>query len=569
MQSLKKGITYKLFPFLSWFKEVNGKSIPADLLAGLTGAIIVLPQGVAFAMIAGLPPIYGLYTAMITPVIAALFGSSYHLISGPTTAISLVVYSSLIATGAEPMTESFIGLALTLTVFAGAIQLAMGIGRLGALVNFVSHTVVIGFTAGAALLIAGSQLKHLFGLNLEAGLAFHEKMGSIFGRVSEIHPQTLIVGSVTLVLAILFKLIWKKLPHMLLAMIGGSVLAYFLGDSEAGETGIKLVGEMPSKMPSFEFPDLSGDTLKKLGSSAFAVALLGLIEAVAISKAIATKSNQQIDGNQEFIGQGLSNIVGGFFQCYAGSGSFTRSGLNYDTGAKTPMAAIFAAGFLTLIILFVAPLTAYLPMSAMAGVILVVAYNLIDFKHIKGIMRISGRESVVLIVTFIATLTLHLEFAIYIGVIFSLALYLQQTSKPRMVPLGVNKSHDNKIQSVIRKKNAEELPGVRIVRLDGSLFFGSVDHVRQKIRKMASKNPKYVLLECSGMNLIDLAGSEMLVQESKVLEEMGIRLMLSNLKRPAREYLIKGNYWREIGTEHIFETAEQALKSISPVIDKG
>jgi SulP family sulfate permease len=561
---LKRGLKYTLFPFLLWFKEVNNKTLPADLIAGLTGAVIVLPQGVAFALIAGLPPIYGLYTAMITPVIAALFGSSYHLISGPTTAISLVVFSSISGTGAEPFTESFVNLALVLTVMAGVIQLAMGIGRLGVLVNFVSHTVVIGFTAGAGILIAGSQLKHLIGIKMTSGLPFHEGITHIANNLGATHYPTLIVGLGTLAIAIIAKKIWHKLPHMLLAMIGGSVLAYAFGGEDSG---IKLVGEMTSKLPSFKAPNLDIENIKQLSSSAFAVALLGLIEAVAISKAIATKTNQRIDGNQEFIGQGLSNMVGGFFQCYAGSGSFTRSGINHESGAKTPLAAIFAAAFLTLIIIFVAPLTAYLPMSAMAGVILLVSYNLIDFKHIKGIVKISGREAVVLGITFISTLVLDLEFAIYIGVIFSLVLYLQKTSRPRMVLLGVSESNPLKVQSVIRKKNVNELQEVKIIRLDGSLFFGSVDHVRQKIRKASEGSPKFVLLECSGMNLIDLAGAEMLVQEANLLASLDSRLLLSDLKRPAREYLIKGNYWRGIGSDWIFETSEQALLAIKKLSD--
>ncbi|MGD8940678.1 MAG: SulP family inorganic anion transporter, partial [Gammaproteobacteria bacterium] len=313
-----------IFPFLAWFKLVTKDTIKADFMAGLTGAVIVLPQGVAFATIAGLPPEYGLYTAMITPIIAALFGSSFHLVSGPTTAISIVVFST-ISHHAEPGSPEFIALVLTMTFLAGVYQLAFGLARLGALVNFVSHTVVIGFTAGAALLIASSQMKHITGISMPKGETFLNTWVDVIVGAGDINIYLITIALATLFSAILAKRFMPKMPNLLIGMFVGSILALVFKDYT---DSIKLVGEIPAHLPPLSHPIFSLETIKALAPEAFAVALLGLIEAVSISRAVATKSNQRIDANQEFIGQGLSNIAGSFFSSYAGSGSFTRSGIN-------------------------------------------------------------------------------------------------------------------------------------------------------------------------------------------------------------------------------------------------
>ena len=422
----------RILPFLTWWRMVNKDTLKADLMAGLTGAVIVLPQGVAFAMIAGLPPEYGLYTAIVTPIVAALFGSSHHLISGPTTAISIVVFST-VANYAEPGSPEFIRLALTLTLLAGAYQLGFGLARLGALVNFVSHSVVVGFTAGAAILIATSQLKHVFGVTVPQGESFFNTWIDILSELGDANGFVFSVAASTLLSAVVMKNLFPRLPYMLFAMIIGSVVSVLL---KGADHGVILVGRLPTHLPPPSLPDLSLATLRQLGPDALAVALLGLIEAVSIARSVATRSHQRINGSQEFVGQGLSNVVGSFFSSYAGSGSFTRSGINYQSGAKTPLSAIFAALFLAMILLLIAPLTAYLPIAAMGGIILLVAYNLIDMHHIKTIFTASKSETIVLVTTFLAALFLELEFSIYAGVLLSLVFYLNRTAKPSIFSLA-------------------------------------------------------------------------------------------------------------------------------------
>lgn len=554
---------HKIFPFLGWIGEVNRNTLKDDAMAGLTGAIIVLPQGIAFAEIAGMPPIYGLYTAMVTPIIAALFGSSKHLISGPTTAISLVIFSAVSAM-AEPKSADFIALVLTLTLMAGVIQFVLGLARMGTLVNYVSHSVVIGFTAGAAVLIATSQLKHVLGFNVPGG-EFVDKWIHIFTEIDQINYYVLLIALVTLLTAVLLKKFAPRVPNLLVAMIVGGLLTWWI-DGE--NYGVTLVGELPAVLPPFGVPNMSFHNFEIMASNAFAIALLGLIEAVAIGRSIASKTHQRIDGNQEFIGQGLSNIVGSFFSCYAGSGSFTRSGVNYSAGAKTPLAAVFAAVLLMLVLLLIAPLTAYLPIPAMGGVILLVAYNLIDWNGIRHIFKASSRETIVFSITMLATLFLELEFAIYIGVIFSLIFYLQATSKPRVVTIAPNKRDVKRSFVNVERMPVDTCPQLIVCRIDGPLYFGAVNKVADDLNLMLDEEEKNLLIVGNSISLLDMSGAELFEIQAKLWKEKGGRLYFCSLRRQTRDFLTRGGYKEVIGEEAFFETKEEAIKHIYGVLDK-
>jgi len=557
---------YRLFPFLTWFHLVNAETIRADLIAGFTGAVIVLPQGVAFATIAGLPPEYGLYTAMVTPIIAALFGSSRHLISGPTTAISIVVFSA-ISHHAEPGSPEFIELALTLTFLAGIYQLGFGLARLGALVNFVSHTVIIGFTAGAAILIATSQVRHILGIVIPRGESFLHTWVDVYQGFSDINGYVLIVATTTLVTVLLFKKFLPRIPNLLAGMVIGSLLAFFLG---ADTHQISLVGEIPAHLPPLSSPDFSLTTIRMLAPEAFAVALLGLIEAVSISRSVASKSNQRINANQEFIGQGLSNMFGSFFSSYAGSGSFTRSGINYAAGAKTPLSAIFAAIFLMLIVLLIAPLTAYLPVAAMGGVILVVAWNLIDFHHIKQTLQFSKPETAILLTTFLATLFLELEFAIYLGVLLSLVIFLSRTSTPNIPTMVLDDAPFTGKRKLIniQKKPVKPCPQLKIIRIDMSIYFGSINHIQNRIQQIVDgEDIKHILIVASGINFIDLSGAEALVTENNRLKSIGGGLYFVGLKSSVYEFAARTCFIKKIGSDHFFDAKKQAIREIYARLD--
>jgi len=560
---LVKIVTYKVFPFLQWWPLVNKQNLKADLLAGITGAILVLPQGIAFAMIAGLPPIYGLYTAIVTPIVAALFGSSHHLVSGPTTTSSIAVFAT-VSLLAVPQSQDYISLVLGLTIMVGLIQFLLGLARLGSLVNFISHSVVTGYTAGAAVLIATNQIKHVIGLPIPNTATFVESWRFVFNNFSQFDLYALSLGLGTILVAMLFKRIFLKLPYLLLAMIFGTAFTYLMGNELFP---ISLVGKMPRGLPSFHFPILSYQALQELIPGAFAVAMLGAIEVISISRSIANKSKQRLDSNQEFIGLGLSNIVGGFFSCYAGSGSFTRSGLNYASGAKTPMAAILAALFLLLIILLVAPLAAYLPIPTMGGIILLVAYSLIDFKSIRQIFKAGKSEIAVFAMTALSILFINLQFSILIGVFFSLIFYLMRTSKPKVVLLAptVNKG--------VRKfMNAElyeltQCPQLHIIRIDESLFFGAVENTQTALYEL-SKTKKFILIVGSGINFIDASGAELLVTEVDRMKSLGGGLYFSQLKKPVRDFL-EGDYKKRIGESNFFTSKEEAIETVYSKLDRS
>ncbi|MCF6280242.1 MAG: SulP family inorganic anion transporter [Flavobacteriaceae bacterium] len=551
----------KIFPFLNWLPLAK-KSWKDDIIAGITGTIIVIPQAVAFAMIAGLPPIYGFYTAMVTPIIAAIFGSSYHLISGPTTAISIVVYATLVKTGLNPESdlESFVAMALVLTFLAGLFQFAMGLLRMGKLINFVSHSVIIGFTAGAGILIAFKQLKHVFGIKVPQGSTIIEIVIYIGKHISETNWYVLLVAIGTLVIALIIKLFIKPLSryYMLIAMILGSILAIVLGGDA---NGIQTVGNIPSNLPPFRVPDLTFENIRLLSSGAMVLALLGLIEAVAIGKSIALHTHQRIDGNQEFIGQGLSNLIASFFSSYAGSGSFTRSGVNHQAGAKTPMSGIFASLFLMIVLVFFARYASYLPKAAMGGIILLVGYNLIDFRHIKQVYKSSGKELIVLIITLGGTLFFDLEFALLAGIFASFFFYMERTSKPNIATLAVD--NQKRLINKIRDKNAIECSSLKILRIDGSLYFGSIEKISDFFANTYEQNKiQHVLIAANGINFIDLGAAEWLTNEVLKWQKNRGGIYISGLKLISQDVLENGRFVDKMGSNIFFADKKTAITEI-------
>lgn len=555
-----RSLARRLFPFLAWWPTVGKRTLKADVLAGLTGAVIVLPQGVAFAAIAGLPPQYGLYAAMIPTVLAALFGSSHHLVSGPTTALSLVLFADL-SQRAAPMSPEYIALALGMTFLCGAIQLGMGLMRMGAVIDFVSHSVVTGFTAGAAILIAAGQLGHFFGIGLKPGGSFLSRVAELAVRLPETNVRVLAVSVFTLLVVVAFKKWLPKWPGMLFGLALGGGLAWLLD----GRThGAAFVGALPRTPPPLSSPFAVFERFGDLIPGAAALAMLGLAEAAAIARAAGERTQQHIDAGKEFIGQGISNLVGSFFSAYASSGSFTRTGVNVEAGAKTPLAAVFAAFLLALVVLLVAPLAAHLPIAAMAGVILYTAYNLIDLKAIRGIVRTDRREGGVMAVTFVSALFIQLEFALFTGVILSLLLYLKRTSHPRLTVLAPDPTAKGRNLIEIDRPGAVECPQMKIVRLDGSLFFGAVNAVAEDLNRLVERYSEqcHVLVVGSGMNFVDEGGCHMLFHEARRLKLSGRRLYFCSLKPEVFDALERAGCLAGIGDDALFIDKESAIKSI-------
>jgi len=558
----------RFFPFLVWGPRLDKETVRTDFLAGLTGAIVVLPQGVAFATIAGMPPEYGLYAGMVPALIAALFGSSWHLVSGPTTAASIVLFSSLSALAA-PGSAEYVSLALTLTLMVGVIELTLGFARMGALVNFISHSVIVGFTAGAAILIASKQLKNFFGVPIERGGHLHDVLIQFWHQVPNINGHVTLVALCTLLSGIIIKRFWPKLPYLIIAMVFGSLVGVWLNQRFGVDvTGITTVGALPQTLPPLSSPDFSLDTIRHLATPALAVTLFALTEAVSIGRSLGARSGQRIDGNQEFIGQGLSNLFGSFFSGYVATGSFNRSGLNYQAGARTPLAAMFAGLLLMIIVLLVAPYAAYLPNAAMAGILFLVAWGLIDFHEISHILKASRRETGIMSVTFFGALFLELELAIFAGVMLSLVLYLMRVSKPRIISRVPDPRQPK------RKFNTDaglpQCPQLRILRIDGSIFFGSVNHIQETFAELEETHPeqKHLAVIAQGINFVDVAGGTALAEEARKRKARGGGFYLIKVKKGLWESLDSSGCLDSIGPNHVFQSKSAALTGIFQKLDK-
>jgi len=430
------------------------------------------------------------------------------------------------------------------------------------LVNFVSHTVVVGFTAGAAILIAISQVKNFFGIALPRGASVAVLQGLV-QQAQDINPFVTSVSLFTVVCCVAARRWWPRVPHMIVGMVSGSLLAYAMNQTWGMEhTGVGSIGALRIGFPPLSSPDFDWQTIQTLAPIAMAVALLALTEAVSIARSMALKTGQRIDGNQEFMGQGLSNIAGAFFSGYASSGSFNRSGLNVQAGAQTPLAAIFSAVFLLLIMLFLAPLAQFLPVAAMAGILFVVAWGLIDFHHIGEILRVSRSESAVLVATWLATLTVQLEFAIYIGVALSLLLYLKRTSQP-----GVDdvKPVPGQVPPAFSAATSlPDCPQLKIVRINGSIFFGAVNHLQEELQAIDAHNPAHVhvLLVASGINFVDLGGAQWLAQEAQRRRALGGGLYIFHMKDEPLAMLRKSGAFDAIGAENFFTLGDDLMPAI-------
>jgi SulP family sulfate permease len=555
-----------LFSRPDWISNLTPKNLRADALAGLTGATLVLPQGVAFAAIAGLPPEYGFYSAMVPPIVAALTGSSWQSVSGPTTAISLLVFAGL--SGAYvPGSPAFIAAAITLAFLVGIFQLALGLVRLGGIVDFVSHSVMTGFVAGAALLIGFSQLSdalHIALPHLEQPIEFFSALAH---NLADSDWRSGLIAGAAIAVGFTIQRLRPLLPSYLIALIVATLISVLLGGAEAG---LKTVGAIKSVVPEFAVPGLSFGLVRDLMPSAVAIAIVGLLEAISVARALASKSGQAIDGNREFAGQGASNLIGSFFHCYPSSASFTRSGINYESGAKTPLSSVFGAVFLLLILLLVAPLFSVVPVAGMAGVIILVAWRLIDWRELRHIVTTSRSETAIAGVTMGSTLFVGLEFAVYTGVMMSLVLFAWRVARPILGVSAPDPSTANRVFRSARLYNLEECPQLIFSSLDGPLYFGTVEAVRREFRRYRAERPsqKHFLFMMSGGAELDLPAVELLIEEARVRQKIGGALHLKVMNLRTIDTLRRFRALPILGRNNLFLSKRDAIAAIVPQLDQ-
>jgi len=546
-------------PSLDWVATYTRTQFKNDLSAGLTVGIMLIPQGMAYAMIAGLPPIYGLYASTIPLLIYALLGTSRQLAVGPVAMVSLLTAAG-VGTLAEGGTEMYITLAITLAFLVGLIQFLLGVFRLGFLVNFLSHPVISGFTSAAALIIGLSQLKHLLGIELARGHHIHKLLWQAFERIGTINWITFAIGMGGILLLIGLKKWAKAIPAPLVLVAASMLVVYGFNLTTHG---VKIIGEIPSGLPTFMLPDFSWTSLQSLLPIALAISLVSFMESIAVAKAIQSKhKNYKVIPNQELIALGAANIGGSFLQAYPVTGGFSRTAVNDQAGAKTGMAAIISALLIVLTLLFLTPLFYYLPNAVLASIIMVAVFGLIDIQEAKHLWTTNRTDFWTLVATFSATLVLGIEQGIGIGVALSLAMIIFRTTRPHIAELGqVPNTHF--YRNVDRFEQVEEYEDLLILRCDAQLYFANSNYFRDTVDEKAAKKGitlKTILLNFDSINTIDSSAIQMLKDLVKDYKTKGIIVLFSGVKGPVRDIFEQTQLFNQLGQEHFFMSVQEAVE---------
>ena len=544
-------------------RDFDRSNLQPDLISGLTIAVVLLPQAIAYALIADLPPKMGLYTAIVAAIVGALWGSSNQLQTGPTNAISLLVLSTLLATTAAGA-SNYMVLAGLMAVMVGVLQLAMGLARLGVLVNFVSHSVIVGFSAGAGVLIAVKQLPSLFGVQVES----HGLVGTIqdvFTQLINGGPDwpTTILGVGTIFLIMLLRRFYPKLPGPLLGMIVAAVVVGMMG---LDKQGVSVIGKLPRSLPPLaQLPLLDLELIAQLSTGALAIAAIGLVEAMSIARTIAGQTDQRLDSNQEFVGQGLANIAAGMFSGYAGSGSFTRSAVNFKAGGRTPLASALSGLFVLIAMLVFAPWAAFVPRAALSGVLIVIAYGMVDRHEMARIWRGTRGDAVIMLVTFLGTLFLHLEFAVLTGILVSFAVYVMKSSVPRVSPV----LPDEQFKHFAYQPDKSPCPQLAIINILGDLYFGAVSHIEKVIGQYRAKNPgqRFLLIRMNSVNQCDFSGIHALESVVRTYGDQGGDVFMVRV-RPSIFGLMKSTgFYEYLGADHFLAEDEAITYLFHKILD--
>ncbi len=562
---------YKLFPFLRWINEVRRPGIlRADLIAGSTVALVLIPQSMAYAQLAGLPEIYGLYISFFPVVIAALWGSSRQLQTGPVAIVSIMTASALAtvvggtAQSSPELAAQYIPLAMFMALMVGVFQFVLGVFRLGGVVNFLSHPVIVGFTNAAAMVIGLSQLSKIFGIDMP-GVASDPfltvRIWGVIQQLDKIHLPTLLMGAGSFVIMWIMKRYMPKLPGILVVVVLTTLLSQMI---EFGEMGGKVIGYIPDGLPTFSMPTFNFSIFLELLPSVIIISLVGFMEAISIAKAISAKTKDRIDPNQELMGQGLGNIVGSFFQSYPASGSFSRSAVNFNAGAKTGFSSVVTVVIVVITLLFLTPLLYHLPKATLAAVIMMAVFGLINFRMIKQAWLANKHDGMASTVTFVATLGFapHLDYGILVGAGMAIMFYLYRTMSPRVAVLG--RHTDGTLRDVMVFPDVIKDPYIVVVRFDGSLYFANVVCFEDAILEVVENHPqaKYILVVGDGMNQLDASGEEMLRHLIEYFRGNGVTMVFSGLKQQVLSVLHRTRLVDLIGENNIFATENMALESI-------
>ena len=503
---------YKLFPFLLWLPMLDRKTIKVDIVAGIVAGVLILPQAIALATLAGMPPEYGFYTAIFPVIIASLYGSSWHALSGPNTAMCIMMGSAL-AMYASESTPDYIMYAITLSFMVGVLQMAFGFLKLGIIFNYFSHSIMIAIVTGVGIIIIIQQVGNFMGLTMNVPEPIEDTVVQIFYNFPRSNWYAVFVGTVTVISGLIVKRWFKKWPYLIICvivgMIAAKVLELIFGSATVNldKLGTMALSPLPLSAPDFS-PENFAEAAEGLYTAAFVLAFLGLMQSCVIARAMAIKSGQNVNMNQEVIGQGLSNIGGSFLSCFPSCGSFNRSASNLETGAITPLAGLISAFALGLLILFASPIIAEMPVTVMAGVLFLVGAGLIKIQDIKKVLQIRGDARIMFLLCLGTTVYGGLDKGVFLGIFLSVVAYLRSTSKPEL-----NLFFDEEAEQYVPKN----LKGTAtVMQISGSIFFGSV-HVVEKVLTDLSKldnRQSHLVIDGEYLYHLDMAGAEILVQET-------------------------------------------------------
>lgn len=553
---------HKILPIFQWLPNYKKSYLTGDVIAGLTVGIMLIPQGMAYAMIAGLPPVFGLYASLIPQIIYAIMGTSRQLAVGPVAMDSLLVASGLGALSLSGIDE-YISMAIFLSLFMGSIQLLLGVLKMGFLVNFLSKPVISGFTSGAAIIIGLSQLKHLLGIDITRSNQVHKLLINAFENISLTNIYALSIGIFSIILIKVIKKYNKKYSKrfpaaLVLVVIGVSVVYFF----NLYDFGLKIVGKVPSGLPSFQTPKIPLDRISELTPIALTLALIAFMEAISVSKAIEEKQNEyEIDSNQELIALGTSNIIGSLFQSYPTTGGFSRTAVNDQAGAKTGIAPLISALVVGLTLLFLTPLFYYLPNAVLAAIIIVAVFGLIDFSYPKELYKRRKDEFILLLITFVITLTVGITEGILSGVLLSLLIMVYRTSKPHIAVIARVKD-TNYYKNILRFNNStENRNDILGIRIDSQLFFGNKDFFKKELNKKIEnkgKELRLIIINTEAINYIDSSGAHTLIKIIQELKTKNIKVMFSGTSGPTRDILYKSGIVDILGKENLFLRSHEA-----------
>jgi len=549
----------KIIPALEWLRNYNREDLKGDLTAGLIVAIMLVPQGMAYAMLAGLPPVVGLYASTLPLIVYVLFGSSRQLAVGPVAMMSLLVFAG-VSPLAPPGSEKYVSLVLLLSLMVGVFQFCLGLFRTGFIVNFLSHAVISGFTSAAAILILLSQLHHLFGIPSSGGHSAMTVLKGVIQGMGGFHPATLGIGLASIMILVIFKRKRPNFPAPIIVVAASTLVVYFFG---LDQSGVKIVGHVPKGLPSFSIPEWSVESLEVLFPAALTILFIGFMESISIAEWVAAREKYKIDSNRELVGLGLANVTASFFSAYPVTGGFSRTAVNYQAGAKTGLASLITAAVILLTLLLFTSFFYHLPHAVLAAIVAVAVAGLIDVKGARHLLNLRKMDGWTTILTFVATLVLGSEKGIMIGVVFSLFVFIWRSSHPHTAELGYLEGEDV-FRNVRRFPEAKLYPEALILRVDASLYFANMAFLEDFLRGRIVEKPdvKWIIMELSGVNDIDAVAVDRLSDIMDNYREQGIQFVFAGMKGPVRDLVSKAGWREKYGKQCEYLSLQHALKGL-------